>query len=190
MSFFASLIVISVFLKDISNPAFLVILLSFMGSFIYVLWKFYDKFLIKYNAILNITDGFFELNQSRYNWEDVEWHRTDMNSAIMNAFIVGIKGSSSLKFHVTNKKGNELESWQKMKNEFLETLSSKNINVRNYYNSIFWRRTARIILVSNFLIPLILIASGFNFLKFLPGFLVWIGTSIAFSVTIFSNQKN
>jgi len=160
-----------------------------MGTFVYVLWKFYDKLLIKYKATLKISDSFFELNQSRYYWEDVEWHRTDMNSAIMNGFVVGVKGFPSLKFHITNKNGIELDVWQKMKKEFLETLSSKNIKVRNYYNSVIWRRTARILLASNIIVPAILAALGVDFLKILPGILIWVGTSMTFSVTIFSNQK-
>ncbi len=108
-----------------------------IGLYVLILWKYYDKLLVKYNRTLKITDEYFEFENRTYKWNDVDWYRTDEGSSpVMNGFVVRIKGSSSLSFIVTRKKGEELDNWKNMREEFLKVLSSKNIQARNYYASI------------------------------------------------------
>lgn len=101
-----------------------------IGLYVLIVWKYYDKLLVKYKRILKISDEYFEFDNCRYEWKEVDWHRTEESSAVMKGFVVGIKNSPSLNFRVTRKKGEELDNWQNMKKFFLQVLASKNIQVR------------------------------------------------------------
>ena len=190
MTFLCLLMFFALISHVLPKLLFLVVLLLVIGGFIYFMWRHYDKLLIKYSRTFKISDDYFEFGNRKHSWSEVDWHKTETNSAIMKGFIVGIKGTSALKFFVTNKKSDEQNDWQNMRDEFLQTLSLKNIPVRNYYDSLFWRVFVWLIIASNIVVPLALMAFGFDFIKILPALLFWTGTSQTTTVVILGNQKS
>jgi hypothetical protein len=190
MAFLAAVILFSILLLDPSKPITLLFLLIIILSFIFILWKYQDRLLAKYQSTIVVTDDHFTINDYKYYWEDVTWHRTDFNSAVMHGFIIGYKSSKPIRLHTSNKSGVHYNNWKNMRADFLNMLHIKNIEVRNYYNSKLWRRTARLLLASNLLIPIILyIFLDISIVQVWPALLIWLGTSLSFSAVIFKNQN-
>lgn len=131
------LLLIALFLGDVSKLTMYLILLSWMGLIVFFFSRMYDKLLVKYKRTLVICDEYFEYQNRRIYWKDVIWYRSEMTSAIMNAFVIGVKDASPIKLVVTNKKGKELEVWNEVRSVLERSLVHK---VECYYNSIYWRK--------------------------------------------------
>ena len=177
--------------RELSKTSALTMIISFLLGFIYLLWKYYDRLLIKYNQIAPIDDDFFCLDTVKYKWADFEWFRNDDSSGVLNSFSIKFKGGKSLKFHVTKKKSKELDNWKSRKEDILITAKEEVLQIKNYYNTRTWRRVARILLASSVVISLIIFSLDLNISLsiLLKPLLMWIGISVSFAINIFMNQK-
>lgn len=186
MAFLFGLILMALFVKGTIN--ILLITLPAIGLFIFSISKLFDKLLIKRTRNLKLNEAYFEYQGSKYEWEEIDWYKEE-DSAIIHSFVIGTKDGTKLRLNVTKKKSEELAIWTNMKEEFFRMMDVKQVKVRNFYDSIFWRRMARIVLASNLLFVGIFLFLDIQWLKLLPGTLVWLGTSLGFVMTVFSNQE-
>jgi len=87
------------------------------------------------------------------------------------------------------KQGENLDNYVEMIEVFSNIIKEKAIPVRNYYNSKFWRRVARVVLLSN-LIPVAITVMGVVESKFIiPIIFVWLFISLPAPLITYSQQN-
>lgn len=189
MSLLLTPIILITVIQGMSKTTLYAILIPDLLLFFLLVWKYFDKLLVKYESSLIFHSDTFELDGKQYNWEEIEWYRRNSGSKFTMGFVVGLKSQTVLKFYVTTKEGEELNTWMEMVDAFEKAITQKSIQTKNYYNTRGWRRFARILLLSNLVLPLLSIGLGFHSNTILGISIAWLFISLPFPIIIFTIQE-
>ncbi|MEQ9402844.1 MAG: hypothetical protein RIM99_04600 [Cyclobacteriaceae bacterium] len=188
--FVTALILLAInFPKSANGFVFLMTLLLFFAIFAVLLNKFFDRILVKYNFKVVLTDVYIKIDKQQYPWSEVIWHRVDSNSAIFSGFTLKVKNQKSPIKLVINKKSNQHSDYQELVDDLVRTISEKQPESRNYYQSAVWRKVAVMLLVSNLILPLVVYILDYDLTKMIPFQLIWLAITLSTSISIFKNQK-
>ena len=161
------------------------------GIILFLFWKYGHKLYLRYKSTISIYDDYFQVDDEKYYWHQIEWYRGNHGGKLCFAFDIGIhKIKSPLRFYIEHKwnKDNNYQDFYKMRRAILNGIYDHEIQTRNFYDTKFHRRVARIVLTSNLVILAVLLALEVKINYALPIFLFWSISSLPYPIIIFSKQ--
>lgn len=165
------------------------LILSGIISFLF--WKYGHKLYLRYNSTISIYDNYFTVDNQKYYWNQIEWYRGNHGGNLCIAFDIGIhKIKSPLRFFIESigKNNNNFHDFFKMRRAILNGIYDHGVQTRNYYDTKFHRRLARVVLTSNLVLLAVLLALEVKINYALPFFLFWAISSLPYPIIIFSKQ--
>lgn len=182
---FALLTLIAIY----TGSAALCILIMFALVFLPII--FYKKLIPIFEETVFIYDaGFHIKSQNRtIKWENIKWFKIDNStSQLVDLIEFGIENGKNVSFSFF-KKTQKANDWQLFKSDIKELADNNCENLKNYYDSKVWRIIMYTITISWIIVPLVLFELGFNIVKMIPSFLIYIGSSIPLIILIINNKK-
>jgi hypothetical protein len=162
------------------------------ATFSLILWKLKKYVYIRYQSTISIYDGCFTVDNQKYFWHQIEWHRASQGGKLSLAFDIGLhKIKSPLRFFIEAKwkQNNNSQDFYKMRRAILNGIYDHGVQTRNYYDTKFHRRLARAVLTSNLVILAVLLALEVKINYALPFFLFWAISSLPYPIIIFTKQE-
>lgn len=191
VAFLTSIIVLVYFTISQGESIVFISTILWIGCGIYLMHKYDYKLSVKYNLLVKLYEDHFQIDDKQYKWEEIEWYNRLAGGKLFSGFKMAINGKRTpINLYTFNKLDDAFYLRNKLIADILDTIASKSIVTRNYYNTKNWRLLARTLLASNVLLIIGLIVLGYGFNTTLVVTLIWLFISLPMPIIIFMKQED
>ncbi|MFK7952800.1 MAG: hypothetical protein AB8B73_08120 [Ekhidna sp.] len=173
-----------IFEKSITGlPLLFTIAILIIGSG-FIFYKICKKIIPKKEKEITISEDFISVdNESIFKWEDISWYRFDAGSAFVTRFVIGLKNKEKISLMIWND-SIQIGLICKIKDQVIKGIKLRNLSTKNYYDTKNWKKISYAALISNLIIPIILVAIGFELKEILYPIIIWFAISVSASISI------
>jgi len=162
----------------------------FLGMFVIPI-IFYRKLIpVRKETVILEKNGFFLESQNRFiEWESIIWQKTEFTqTTLVETIEFGVLNDKNANFPYY-KKSRQQNDWIEFKKDILRLTEENCPNMRDYYDSKYWKILKYTLIASWFVIPFVLISLNLDVRKIIPSVMIYIGSTIPLIITITKQKR-